>query len=57
MFHIREEATMSAVVDERKAKGHTMDRLADLVEDAAVLALVFSIMVLVAIVIAAALLV
>ena len=34
-----------------------MDRLADLVEDAAVLTLVFSIMVLVAIVIAAALLV
>jgi hypothetical protein len=54
MSHIREEATMSAIVDERKAKDRTMDRLAGLVEDAAVLAVLFSLMSLVAAVIVAA---
>lgn len=54
MSQIREEATMSAVVDERKPHNRTIDRLAGL-EDAAVLAMVFSFMALAAAVIVAAL--
>jgi hypothetical protein len=46
---------MSATVDQRKAKDRTMDRLAALVEDAAVIALLFSLMALVAAVVVAAL--
>jgi hypothetical protein len=55
MSPTREEATMSATVDERKAKDRTMDRLAALVEDAAVIALLFSLVALVAAVVVAAL--
>ena len=55
MSQIREEATMSTVVQERKAKDRTMNRLAGLAEDAAVLALAFSFMVAVAALIVAAL--
>jgi hypothetical protein len=55
MSQIREEATMPAVVDERKTTDRTIDRLAGLVEDAAVLAMVFSFMALAAAVIVAAL--
>jgi hypothetical protein len=51
--HIREEATMPATVDEHKDR--TMTRLGDLVEDAAVIVLLFSFAVLVAAVIVAAL--
>jgi hypothetical protein len=46
---------MPAVVDERRTTDRTIDRLAGLVEDAAVLAMVFSFMALAAAVIVAAL--
>jgi hypothetical protein len=49
----REEATMPATVDQHKDR--TMSRLGDLLEDAAVIAIVFSFVVLVAAVIVAAL--
>jgi hypothetical protein len=55
MSHTREEATMSATVDERRATDRTLDRLAALVEDAAVIAVLFSLMALVAAVVVAAL--
>jgi hypothetical protein len=50
--HIREEATMHATVDEHKDR--TMARLADLIEDAAVIVMLFSFTVLVAALIVAA---
>jgi hypothetical protein len=53
MSHIRQEATMPATVEQHKDR--TMTRLVDLVEDAAVIAMVFSFAVLMAAVIVAAL--
>jgi hypothetical protein len=54
MSHIREEAIMLATVDERRAKDRTISR-ADLAEDAAVILMLFSGVVIAAALIVAAL--
>jgi hypothetical protein len=51
--HTREEATMATTVDKREPKDRTMNRLADLAEDAAFLVVLFSGVVMVAALIAA----
>jgi hypothetical protein len=59
MSYIRQEVAMSTVADERKArraKDHAIDRVAGLLEDAGVMPVALSLLVLVAVVIVAALL-
>jgi len=51
--HIREEAGMATTVDKREPKDRTVNRLADLAEDAAFVVMLFSGIVMVAALVAA----